>query len=245
MVHLMRLRFVRLGSRLLAPVALAAMLGACTHTQEEVTASVPYDYRQRHPVVVQEADHSIDVFVGSRRGGLTASQRTDVAAYAQNWLNEGTGPIVVDLPVATPNARAAEQSLRDIQGIFASSGVPARGVSVRRFTPADPRQFATIKLNYPKVRADAGPCGLWPEDLGPSAKSEIYRTNRPYWNLGCASQRNMAAMVANPSDLIQPRAETPSYGQRRTTVLTKYGKGEPTATEVPDSEKAKVSDVGK
>jgi pilus assembly protein CpaD len=245
MVHLMRFRFARLGTRLLAPVALAAMLGACTHTQEEVTASVPNDYRQRHPVVVQEADHSIDVFVGSRRGGLTASQRTDVAAYAQNWLHEGTGPIVVDLPVATPNARAAEQSLRDIQGIFASSGVPARGVSVRRFTPADPRQFATIKLNYPKVRADAGPCGLWPEDLGPSAKSEIYRTNRPYWNLGCASQRNMAAMVANPADLAQPRPESPAYTNRRSTVFGKYGKGESTATVYPDADKGKVSDVGK
>jgi pilus assembly protein CpaD len=244
MVHLMRFRFARLGARLLAPVALAAMLGACTHTQEEVTASVPYDYRQRHPVVVQEADHSIDVFVGSRRGGLTASQRTDVAAYAQNWLHEGTGPIVVDLPVATPNARAAEQSLRDIQGIFAANGVPARGVSVRRFTPADPRQFATIKLNYPKVSADAGPCGLWPEDLGPSAKSEIYRTNRPYWNLGCASQRNMAAMVANPADLTQPRPESPAYTNRRSTVFGKYAKGESPATVYPDADKGKVSNVG-
>jgi pilus assembly protein CpaD len=220
------------------------MLGACTHTQEDVTASVPYDYRQRHPVVVQEADHSIDVFVGSRRGGLTASQRTDVAAYAQNWLNEGTGPIVVDLPVATPNARAAEQSLRDIQGIFASSGVPTRGVSVRRFTPADPRQFATIKLNYPKVRADAGPCGLWPEDLGPSAKSQIYQSNRPYWNLGCASQRNMAAMVANPADLTQPRPESPAYTNRRSTVFGKYAKGESPATIYPDADKGKVSNVG-
>lgn len=244
MVHLMRFRFARLGARLLAPVALAAMLGACTHTQEEVTASVPYDYRQRHPVVVQEADHSIDVFVGSRRGGLTASQRTDVAAYAQNWLHEGTGPIVVDLPVATPNARAAEQSLRDIQGIFAANGVPARGVSVRRFTPADPRQFATIKLNYPKVSADAGPCGLWPEDLGPSAKSEIYRTNRPYWNLGCASQRNMAAMVANPADLTQPRPESPAYTNRRSTVFGKYAKGESPATIYPEADKGKVSNVG-
>lgn len=245
MVYLMRFRFARLGSRVIVPVALAAMLGACTHTQEDVTASVPHDYRQRHPIVAQEADHTIDVFVGSRRGGLTASQRTDVAAYAQTWLNEGTGPIVIDLPVETPNARAAQQSLHDIQAIFASSGVPARGVSVRRFTPADPREFATIKLIYPKVRADAGPCGLWPEDLGPSAKSKIYRENRPYWNFGCAYQRNMAAMVANPADLVQPRPESPVYTNRRSTVFGKYAKGEATATTYPDPDKGKLSDLGK
>ena len=230
---------------MLSVLLTAATLGACTHTNEDVTASVPTDYRQRHPIVVQEADRSIEVFVGTGRGGLTASQRTDVTAYAQTWLHEGTGPIVVDLPVSTPNARAATQSLHDIQAIFSSVGVPARGVNIRRYTPPDQRQFATIKLNYPKVMADAGPCGLWPEDLGPSFRNPIYQENRPYSNFGCAYQRNMAAMVANPADLVQPRPESPSYTMRRQTVLGKYSKGEATATNYPDADKGKISDVGK
>lgn len=232
-------------STLATVISLSAGLGACTHTQEDVTASVPADYRQRHPIVVQEADRTIEVFVGTGRGGLTASQRTDVMAFAQNWMNEGTGPIVVDLPVSTPNARAATQSLHDVQAIFSSTGIPARGVTIRRYTPANPGQFATIKLNYPKVLADAGPCGLWPEDLGPTLRSPIYQSNRPYWNLGCASQRNMAAMVANPADLVQPRPEAPTYTMRRSTVIGKYSKGEPTATQYPDADKGKISDVGK
>jgi pilus assembly protein CpaD len=237
-----RLGLLRAASMLLL---LAATLGACTHANDEITASVPADYRQRHPIVVQEADRTIEVFVGTGRGGLTASQRTDVTAYAQTWLNEGTGAIVVDLPVSTPNARAATQSLRDIQAIFSSVGVPARGVTIRRYTPPDQRQFATIKLNYPKIIADAGPCGVWPEDLGPSFRNPIYQENRPYSNLGCAYQRNMAAMVANPADLVQPRPESPSYTMRRQTVLGKYSKGESTATVYPDADKGKISDIGK
>jgi pilus assembly protein CpaD len=59
----------------------------------------------------------------------------------------------------------------------------------------------------------------------PDAANRIYQDNKPYYNLGCAYQRNMAAMVANPSDLIQPRAETPAYGQRRTTVLDQVSQG--------------------
>lgn len=238
-------RFVRLRARSIAPIMLAVALCACTHTGEEITASVPVDYRHRHPIVVQEADRTIEVFVGTGRGGLTASQRTDVTAYAQTWLQEGTGPIVIDLPVSTPNARPAAQSLHDIQAILSSVGVPARGVTVRRYTPANPRDFATIKLNYPKVIADAGPCGLWPEDLGPTFRNPIYQENRPYSNLGCAYQRNMAAMVANPADLVQPRPESPSYTARRSTALGKYSKGEPTATQYPDAEKGKISEVGK
>jgi len=239
-------RFTLRCARSIVPLVLmAAALGACQTTQEDITSSVPSDYRQRHPVVVQEADRTVEVFVGTGRGGLTAPQRTDVTAFAQSWLQEGTGPIVIDLPVSTPNARAAGQSLHDIQGILSSAGVPARGVSVRRYTPPNPTQFATIKLNYPKITADAGPCGLWPEDLGPTFRNPIYQDNRPYWNLGCASQRNMAAMVANPADLVQPRPESPSFTTRRTTVLGKYSKGEPTATQYPNEDKGKISDVGK
>ncbi len=65
-----------------------------------------------------------------------------------------------------------------------------------------------------------------------------------YYNLGCASQRNLASMVENPSDLVQPRAEIPSYTGRRTTVLDKYHRGEATATVYPDAQKGKISEVG-
>jgi pilus assembly protein CpaD len=73
-----------------------------------------------------------------------------------------------------------------------------------------------------------------------------YFENQPDWNLGCASQRNLAAMVANPSDLVQPRGETPAYAMRRTTVIEKYREGQsPETTDSNSSSSAKISDVGK
>jgi pilus assembly protein CpaD len=105
--------------------------------------------------------------------------------------------------------------------------------------------MATIRLNYPKISAVAGPCGLWPEDLGPSIKNKSYYENRPYYNFGCAYQRNMAAMVDNPSDFVQPRSETPAYTTRRTEAFEKYRKGTTTATSYPESDRAKLSDSGK
>ena len=55
----------------------------------------------------------------------------------------------------------------------------------------------------------------------------------------------MAAMVDNPSDLVQPRAETPPYTARRSEAFEKYRKGQPTTTTYPEAEKAKLSDTGK
>ena len=39
-----------------ALIGLAVVLGACTHADDDVTASIPDDYRQRHPIAIQEAN---------------------------------------------------------------------------------------------------------------------------------------------------------------------------------------------
>lgn len=220
------------------------LLGGCMHASEPTTtASVPDDYRLRHPIVVQEADRTVEVFVGTARGGLTGRQRADIAGLAQNWLREGTGAIVIEQPVGTPNAQAARDSLREIHALLTSAGVPPRGIKVRDYKPASERQFATIRVNYPRIVADAGPCGVWPEDIGPSLKNKGYFENRSWHNFGCAAQRNLAAMVDNPADLVQPRTETPVYTGRRNEVFDKYRKGQSTATVYPE-DKTKISTVG-
>ena len=229
-----------------ALAGLSVALGACTYTNGEVvTASVPDDYRLRHPIAVQEADRSIVVFVGRARGGLSASQRADVAGLAQTWVREATGAIVADVPVDTPNAWAAATAFREIQAVLAAGGVPSRGIVLHHYHPDDPRTLPTIRLSYPKISAVAGPCGLWPEDLGPSILNDRYSENKQYHNFGCATQRNLAAMIDNPSDLVQPRSETPAYTARRTAAFEKYRKGAATTTDYPEADKAKLSDAGK
>jgi pilus assembly protein CpaD len=236
----------RMLRQLGAVAGLSVTLGACNFTGGElVTAGVPDDYRQRHPIAIQEADRSVVIFVGHARGGLSDSQRSDVLGLAQTWVREGTGAIVADVPVDTPNARAAASAFSEIRAILAAGGVPARGITLRHYHPNDPRTLATIRLSYPKIAAVAGPCGLWPENLGPSILNGSYSENKDYYNFGCAYQRNLAAMIDNPSDLEQPRSETAAYTARRTAAFEKYRKGESTAVSYPDSEKAKLSDTGK
>jgi pilus assembly protein CpaD len=224
---------------------LSIVLGGCNTIQNDVVASVPDDYRQRHPIAIQEADQSIVVFIGHGRGGLSASQRADVIGLAQAWRREATGAIVADVPVDTPNAAASADAFREIKSLLMAAGVPARGITVHHYRPDDPRLLAAIRLDYPRIAAVAGPCGLWPEDLGPSIDDPRYSENKDYYNFGCATQRNLAAMIDNPADLVQPRPETPAYTARRSEGFEKYRKGTTTATNYPESDKAKLSDAGK
>jgi pilus assembly protein CpaD len=235
---------VKLMGTLGTLLGLSAALGACIpHTPEVTTSSI--DYRHRHPIAVTEADRSIVLFVGQSRGGLSGSQRTDVAGLANSWQREGTGAIIAEVPTDTSNARAAAASFREIQSVLRAGGVPSRAITLRHYTPDDSRTLPTIRLSYPKITAVAGPCGLWPQDLGPNIDNVAYSENQPYHNFGCATQRNLAAMVDNPADLEQPRPESPAYTPRREIAFEKYRKGVSTATTYPESEKAKLSDTGK
>ena len=230
------------AARLAAVAVLAGVLCGCNTTQQAVD-NVPVDYRQRHPITLQEGTRAVDVFVGNGRGSLTPVQRADVLAFAQAWKRDATGGIVVDVPSGTPNERAASDVLHEVESIFGAAGVPSQAIAVHSYRPADPARLATIRLVYPRITAEAGPCGLWPHDLGPADAGE-YEQNRPYWNLGCATQRNLAAMVDNPADLVQPRGDVPAYSARRTVVLDKYRKGDSTTTNYPNQNAGKISDVG-
>jgi pilus assembly protein CpaD len=230
--------------RLLAVLACSSVLAGCYATERGVVGAVPSDVRHRHPIAIKEGAHTVELFIGSGRGGLSGEQRADVLAFAHRWRREATGGIVVQVPSGTRNEMAAANALHEVRAIFSAAGVPARGVDVRPYRPADPNRIATVRLNYPTMVAEAGPCGLWPKNLGPTWDRE-HSENFEYWNLGCAQQRNLAAMVENKADLIQPRGEVPPYTGRRTTVLDKYHRGEGTATTYPDADRGKISDVGK
>jgi len=230
----------------LALTGLSVMLGACNTTGDVVTTeTVPTDYRMRHPIAVQEGKRSIVIFVGKSRGGLSAPQQADVMGIARDWVREGTGSVVVDVPIDAANSRAAAATYHEIRAVLSGGGVPPRAIVQHSYRPDDPGLLPTIRLSYSKMTAVAGPCGLWPEDVGPSILDPGYNENKPYFNLGCASQRNLAAMIDNPADLEQPRAETPAYTARRDIAFDRYRKGNATATIYPEAEKAKLSDTGK
>lgn len=234
----------RRAARLLAVAGMALAVSGC-YVAKEKTASIPFDYRKRHPIAIKESDRTIEVFIGRSRGSLTAEQRADVLAFAHVWRRDATGGIIIDVPASAPNGAAASQAMQEIRSILAAAGVPPHTVVVRPYTHPDPSRLATVRLNYPRMTAEAGPCGLWPHDLGATMDTS-YNQNRPYWNLGCASQRNLAAMVDNPADLVQPRGETGVYEARRSAAMEKYRKGEEFSGKYPQAyEKAKLSDVGK
>jgi pilus assembly protein CpaD len=242
------------GRRFNAAIAIrAAVAAGCVmllcgcNTDQNVAGGpdVSNDYRLRHPITLQEADHTLELFIGSNRGELNPTQRAQVLSFALGWKREATGGIVVERPLGSSNEHASADAMREILSILAASGMPPQGVVVRTYPVSGPN-LATVRISYPRIAAQAGPCGLWPQDVGPSLNNRDYTQNREFWNMGCASQRNLAAMVDHPADLVQPRGESAAYTMRRTTVLEKYRLGQtPVTQDSASTQAAKLSEVGK
>ncbi|MEI9804694.1 MAG: CpaD family pilus assembly protein [Pseudolabrys sp.] len=206
-------------------------------------AEYPTDYRLRHPITLKEGDRTVEVFVGRNRGGLTPTQRADVLSFAQLWRREATSGIIIDVPKGGPSEHAADDSLREIP-LYPS---PPPACPQSGLCPQLPAVRHVVGQHQDQLHENDRRSGSLRPVAGESRPGQdaSYIENRPFWNLGCSSQRNLAAMVDNPADLVQPRGESPSYTARRTVAIDKYRKGDSPSGTYQGYDANKISDLGK
>jgi pilus biogenesis lipoprotein CpaD len=96
-----------------------------------------------------------------------------------------------------------------------------------------------IKVKHAKGKTYAvtKECGNWPEDLTETTD------NKPFANFGCAHQQNIAAMVSDPEDFVDPRDEDPSDPMRRSKVIDKYRLGDTTSSAQEQQQQIQISTV--
>lgn len=231
------------GRTVIIAGALAIGLGACA-ADPSVTGSVPLNYRDRHPIVVTEGAEVLDIIPGGGPGGLTERQREDIRSFARMWREEGRGLVAIQLPRGGATDAAAAHSVGAVRTELTAGGVPSRAISTGYYSASHPSQLAPMRIVFPKLKAEiASQCGQWPENLGNSLSSSMGRNNTSYTNFGCAYQKNMAAMIADPEDIVRPRAEATSSATRRAAVIGAYNAGEPTATKYSDNSSS-LSGIG-
>jgi pilus assembly protein CpaD len=225
----------KLGRRMGALVALgsiSAALAGCQSTPSDVTGSAyPVDVRDRHPVVLANAPRVLDVFADASRG-FSERERADVAAFVAEYRRYGQGPLVAQVPVGVSNASATRAAVESIRG---AAGVR---VAVSTYRPSDPALASPIRLTFHRLQAKVGStCGLWPQDLG-VADADFSYSNKPYWNLGCATTSNFAAQIADPVDLVRGRQMTPPDTGRRMYNIEKLRQGQDPTTTYKTDEKS-------
>lgn len=197
---------------------LAIIATGCASPKDGMTTgAIADDYRQRHPIVLTQAEHSVDIpiFPGDRR--LTVGTRDTIRGFAQDYHTHATGTLEILSPQNSANGTAVPAMRKQIRQELVASGVPSPRI-VDSFYPAGGAgDAAPIRLRFLATTAVTNACGEWPKDLNDNAFD-----NQNWYNFGCAGQNNLAAQVANPTDLVAPRATSPIDADQRANVIKTY-----------------------
>jgi pilus assembly protein CpaD len=224
--------------KLLSMTALALLATACRPGEDpgaHVAGWAMIEPTQRHPIIVSEQPANLNVRVSRGAHGLAPQQRAQVVDFMNKYRgrDSGNGKLTVNVPSGSPNEVAALHAVADLRELLREYGMDDSRVSIKPYhTEGDPQP--PIRVSYVRYVAEAPQCGQWPTNLSDDS------TNLPYPNFGCASQRNFAAQVANPADLLGPRTMTPAISERRDTAWERYVKGESTIAKKEQDEKVQV-----
>ncbi len=202
---------------------LIAALAGCTSSSTDntlVTGGIPDDYRHNHPIAVEELLQTMDVPVGQDTATMPKPVQQTVAGFGQTFAASGGALIAVVAPSGSPNQVAAATVAVQVEDVLRRSGVSPRAIEYRVYRAGPEERNAPVRIAYNRIAAHTAPCGPWPDQVTDTSE------NRHYAAFGCATQQNLAAMVASPLDLIYPRGLTPADAQRRANVLDKYRKGQ-------------------
>jgi pilus assembly protein CpaD len=215
----------------LLAVLVGLPLVAC-QSDSVVTGSVPTSVDQRYPIGVIPERPTLSL--NARGYGLSAPDEAMAREFVLGWREQGTGGLEVYTPVATANESQALSVVENVKVIAYDYGMPVDAIRVVAYRTTQP--FGPVRLTYERMVTTLQ-CGAWPTDAGGDWR------NLPYENFGCASQKNLAAMVEDPRDLRGPRPMTPRDAQRRDTVFGKYRNGEDPSTVYPQDNKGEISEV--
>ena len=228
-------------------LALTFLLSGCHHKEDMQTHLMKVDYQDRHPIKVHNYLADIRFTVKNNSQGLTEKQKRRFEGFIEKYKKDGNGPLQVASPRDGDNEMSVYKAVGDIRKQLTAANIAPGAVVYKSYSLSDLKSYKNtghiergqILIAYRHYVAQSPDCGDWSDNLGENSQNLNYR------NFGCSQQYNLAAMIANPRDLVQHRGLSPRSSSRRDTIWDKYVKGDSTISKRSSEERGTVSDVAK
>lgn len=170
-------------------------------------------YSLRQPVVERS---TVTLDVTATPDGLPVAEQRRVAAWFEAMDLRYGDRVSVEDPLDRPETRTAVADLTGRYGLLLSDGLPVSAGDLQ------PGQARIVIL---RSRASVPGCPDWSETSDTSLGNGISP------GYGCATNGNLAAMVADPEDLIKGRkGSTETYINTSNTTIKAYTTGVGTKT---------------
>jgi pilus assembly protein CpaD len=201
----------------LAVVLPLLALGGCVGSVVGGGDPPPLTPASRYTLQVETGIERIALAV--HEAGVSPTQRAALTDLVDRFHAERAPALVVQAPGgedAVSNRMAWE-----VKSALESLGVAPHLVQIAAYSAPDPR--APVLAGFETLRAVVPQCGARWDNLTRTSNNDVSS------NFGCAVNANLAAQIANPRDIVQPRGMTPSDYNRRAVVFDNYRNGRPTA----------------
>ena len=217
--------------------AASAALAACATGQTGPKGAVAQNPDAATPLdqyAISVSPQNEELALAPHAYGLSEAQRAALASFARRWREAGTETVVVQAPAASgcgcdPRATARAAAV-ELQGL----GVPPSLLKLADYD-AGGRPDAPVIARYTRYVASADDCSNRWGNLVSTYDNSVTS------HFACATTRNMAAMIADPRDLLRPSPDAPADNGRRAVVLDKYRLGQITSSAKDDQANGTVS----
>lgn len=163
--------------------------------------------------------------------GLSANQHSHLRGLVERFAASGAPALVIEAPAGADTT--ASQMAWSTRSALEGLGVPGSMIRVVGYAGPDAR--SPVLVGFETVRAVVPQCGVEWGNLSRNLD------NRSTANFGCAVNANLAAQIANPRDIVEPRGMTSAEAGRRSVVFDNYRQGR--ATSAPQEQLLSSSGV--
>lgn len=216
-----------------------AALGACSSGP---SGAVPMSHLHgtaldRHEISVVKRTEFLEVGIDAHASELSSQDRARIRSFVDTYTRRGHGPLVLSMPQASANPQLAVAAAAEARAIAWELGVEYDEI-------AGTAHGSGSAVSEPLILAyqiyDAVPPHCAQKS---SVDFSNIDSNNHQPTLGCSVRTNLAAMIADPADLLGQRPLDGGDVTRREVILEKFRQGESTASVRSAQESGAVSTV--
>ncbi len=181
----------------------------------------------RNTIQVAESIERLELYTRPNGLELSARDKLAVSQFLDGYARSGDGPLYINRPASAVSGLGTQQAESVIRGLMAQGGLNPAAVQTGQYNSqaGDP---VPVVVSYRTLRAI-------PQDCRTLGNLTDTFSNQPHSNFGCFQSANLAAMITDPRQLLEPYTSGQPNAQRRQVIYDRYIEGVVTAAAVnPD-----------
>lgn len=206
---------------MVSAAALTVILSGCaaqtTYKQPPIT--------MRSPINVAESVERLELYTRPNGLELSARDKVAVAQFLDGYRQSGSGPLFINRPSAQAGSAGTRQAEAVIRGLMRDGGLNPSSLQGGQYQ-SNPNAPAPVVVSYRALRAI-------PDNCRRAESVTKSFSNQAPQNFGCFQSANLAAMISDPRQLIEPYEFGKPDAQRRQVIYDRFIQGETTGAAFP------------